>query len=118
MVWQKRYSAPGAPPGTLVPHPDLPTEVRITAIHYTAETYTEEQVTDLDTYLHARPAQGVLWLNVDGLGQVSILEQLGEHFHLHALSLEDVLNVSQRPKLEDYEGYQFLIMRMAIFQEA
>jgi magnesium transporter len=118
MVWQKRYSAPGAPPGTLVPHPDLPTEVRITAIHYTAETYTEEQVTDLDTYLHARPAQGVLWLNVDGLGQVSILEQLGEHFHLHALSLEDVLNVPQRPKLEDYEGYQFLIMRMAIFQEA
>jgi magnesium transporter len=56
-------------------------------------------------------------LNIDGLGDVSVLERLGQHFDLHALSLEDVLNIPQRPKLEDYEAYQFLVFRMAILEE-
>jgi hypothetical protein len=44
MVWQKRYSLPGASPGTLEPIPEASPEVRITAIHYTPEHYTEEDV--------------------------------------------------------------------------
>ena len=60
------------------------------------------------------PDHGVLWLNVDGLGDVQALEQLGTHFALHMLSLEDVLNIPQRPKFEDFDTYQFLIFRMAL----
>ena len=117
MVWQKRYSPPGASPGTLCPLPEAHPDVRMMAIHYSTECYAEEQVTDLDAYLKSMPSQGVLWLDVDGLGDISLLEKLGQHFGLHPLSLEDVLNIPQRPKLEDYETYHFLIMRMAIVQE-
>ncbi|GIX47262.1 MAG: magnesium transport protein CorA [Candidatus Tectimicrobiota bacterium] len=116
MVWRKRYSPPGTPPGTLRP-PEVPQPVRVTAIHYTAETYTEQEVADVDAFLKDVPRQGVLWLNVDGLGDVALLEKLGQHFGLHPLSLEDVLNVPQRPKLEDYEAYQFLVIRMAMVQD-
>jgi magnesium transporter len=58
----------------------------------------------------------VLWLNVEGLSDVSVLEKLGKHFGLHPLCLEDVINVPQRPKLEGYDDYDFLIFRMAMLQ--
>jgi magnesium transporter len=117
MVWQKHYSPPGASPGTLRPPPDALQAVRITAIHYTPEHYQEESITDVTAFLQSIPPTGVLWLNVYGLGDVSVLEQLGTHFGLHPLCLEDVMNVPQRPKLEDYDDYEFLIFRMAIPQE-
>jgi magnesium transporter len=117
MVWQKSYSPLGALPGTLKPPPSAQSDVQITAIHYTAEHYTEEQVTDLEVYLQAVPHEGILWLNVDGLGDVQVLEILGQHFDLHPLSLEDVLNIPQRPKLEDYETYQFLVIRIPGLRE-
>ena len=108
MVWQKNYGDPGASPGTLTPPPDAAAHVMVTAIHYTAEDYTETHVTDLQAYLQTAPRDGVLWFNVDGLGDVQLLETLGAHFGLHPLSLEDVLHIPQRAKIEDYEHYQFL----------
>jgi hypothetical protein len=42
-------------------------------MHYTAEDYTETQVTDLETYLQAAPSDGVFWFNVDGLGDIQVL---------------------------------------------
>ena len=104
MVWQKNYGDPGASPGTLAPLPDAAPHVVVTAIHYTAEEYTETQVTDLQAYLQQVPRDGVVWFNVDGLGDIHILEILGAHFGLHPLSLEDVLHIPQRAKLEDYDG--------------
>lgn len=113
MVWQKHYGAPGDAPGTLVP-PAAAAQAVVTAVHYTPEEYTEVEVRDLAAYLQRAPSEGVFWFNVDGLGDVSVLETLGTHFHLHPLSLEDVLHIPQRAKLEDYEHYQFLVFHMAL----
>jgi magnesium transporter len=118
MVWQKHYGAPGTAPGTLASPPDATPHVLVTAIHYTAEDYTETQVTDLETYLQTAPPDGVFWFNVDGLGNIQVLETLGTHFHLHPLSLEDVLHIPQRAKLEDYEHYQFLVFHMPLLDPA
>src|SRR5436305_14662414 len=87
MVWQKNYGDPGASPGTLAPLRDAAPHVVVTAIHYTAEEYTETQVTDLQAYLQQVPRDGVVWFNVDGLGDMHILEILGVQFGLHPLSL-------------------------------
>ena len=116
MVWQKNYGAPGTSPGTLAPPPEAASHVVVTAVHYTAEDYTETRVTDLQVYLQAVPRTGVLWFNVDGLGDIQILETLGAYFGLHPLSLEDVLHIPQRAKLEDYEHYQFLVWHMALVE--
>jgi magnesium transporter len=53
----------------------------------------------------------ITWINVDGLGDVGTLARLGEHFGLHPLALEDVLNVPQRPKVERYDKHMFVVMR-------
>jgi magnesium transporter len=54
----------------------------------------------------------VTWINIDGLGDSETFSQLGEIFGLHALALEDVVNVHQRPKFEAYEGTDFIVLRM------
>ena len=113
MVWQKQYSPPGAPPGTLRPSEDGQ-DVRITAMHFTATDYGELNVTDLESDLASLPQDEVLWVNVDGVANPSVIAQIGRRFDLHPLCLEDVMNLPQRSKIEDYDHYDFLIFRMAI----
>ena len=62
------------------------------------------------------------WINIDGLGDVELLRRLGEHFGLHPLALEDVLNTSHRPKIEEYhehylrDCYDHLIQIMDVIE--
>ena len=51
-------------------------------------------------------------MNVDGLGDVRVIQEIGELFGLHALALEDVLTLHQRPKAEYYDGHLFWVLRM------
>ncbi len=54
----------------------------------------------------------VTWINIDGLGDLSVLRILGERFNLHPLALEDVVDTSQRPKVEQYDDYLFIVTKM------
>ena len=60
----------------------------------------------------SNPATAVRWINVDGLGDIPTLQHIGTMFGLHPLALEDVVNLHQRPKLEAYDGYLFIVLRM------
>ena len=56
--------------------------------------------------------ESVTWLDVGGVHKMEILESFGKQFHLHPLLLEDMPNTDQRPKLDDYETYVFVVMKM------
>jgi len=65
---------------------------------------------------HPPPEQGgVVWIDVQGLGDEPLLRQLGERFGLHLLALEDLVNAPQRPKIEEYREQVLIITRMARF---
>lgn len=55
---------------------------------------------------------GVIWINVEGL-EPSAVERIGKAFGLHPLLFEDILNVEQRPKLESYDAYFYIALKMA-----
>ena len=55
--------------------------------------------------------QKVLWVNIDGLHDVSVIEAVGKLFDIHPLTLEDILHTEQRSKIEDFERYLFLVFR-------
>lgn len=101
---------PGAPPGTLVAAEAAP-PTRISVLTWTRATATFEEVPDAESALARVTPGAVTWINVDGLGDVGALTRLGEHFGLHALALEDVLNVPQRAKVERYDKHMFVVMR-------
>src|SRR5687768_3357871 len=100
MAGKKRYHdrkrhRPGTPPGTLIPTPDAPAPV-IHVIGYNPDGFFEA---DLDSAEKIRDYLGkwsVLWVNVDGLGDVATIRTIGEIFGLHSLALEDTINTHQR----------------------
>jgi magnesium transporter len=59
-------------------------------------------------------SNGLRWFNVEQPGS---LEQawLQEHFAFHALDLEDVLSRNQRPKIDEYPDYLFLVVHIPVF---
>jgi magnesium transporter len=65
--------------------------------------------------LENKPA--VKWINIDGVHQLDIIEQVGAHFGFHPLVLEDIANTDQRPKTEDYGDYVFVVLKMLQFDK-
>ncbi len=112
----RRSKKAGLPPGTLVYTGEQQVEsVRITIIDYDEQHVQERQVASTEECLPFRATPTVTWINVDGLHDVSVIENLGKAFDLHPLLLEDVLSTAQRPKFEDYEKHLFVVLRMLHF---
>src|SRR5262245_24162599 len=90
---------PGTPPGSLTA-PAAPTApVRLSVMSYDAASAAEPAARDVDEAIRLIRPGGVTWIDVEGLGDPTVLARLGERFGLHPLALEDALNVPQRPKV-------------------
>jgi magnesium transporter len=107
----RRRTPPGAPPGTMIASPAAP-KPRISVISYGADTLEENREIAPGDIGALRGKMPVLWIDVDGLGDVSVLQEIGKEFGLHNLALEDVVNLHQRPKVEDYNDHLFIVCRM------
>ena len=106
-----RQTPPCATPGSIVTHPDAPKPV-ITVMAYTSGDLLDETLDSVRGVKDLTEQYDVTWVNVDGLGDGGVLNQLGEMFGLHLLALEDVVNVHQRAKVDDYGQYLFIVARM------
>ena len=109
---RKRAKMAGLPPGSLI-YTGEKTHVpaRITVMEYDEQTFTEKELQAVTECQVKKGRPGVTWLSVEGISQVANLEKLGECFNLHPLVLEDILNIDQRPKIEDYEDYLFIVLK-------
>ncbi|MCG6116182.1 MAG: magnesium/cobalt transporter CorA, partial [Mesorhizobium sp.] len=85
---------------------------QIQVFSYGADSFAETGSADLSDLATSTPETAVRWINVDGLGDIPTLRKIGAKFGLHPLALEDVVNLHQRPKLEAYDGYLFIVLRM------
>jgi len=115
---EKRYHQPGMPPGTLTPLAGAIVPKGIHVIHYTPDAVEEVDLCTPSEVAPYKDRPGVTWVNVDGLGDVAVIRELGHLFNLHPLALEDVLNVPQRPKIDSYEDHLFLVTRMLEYNDA
>ena len=109
---QKRSRKAGLPPGTPVHIGERKSETtRLTLLHYNEQRAVEQEIKTVDEAQALRSSPGVSWINVTGLHDVEQLAQFGKAFGLHPLVLEDVLNTDQRPKLEDYGEYLYIVIK-------
>ncbi len=109
----------GLPPGTLVHIGDAPSgPVKMGVIHYDDHGITDYESTDLEVCLSSLQQPGMTWLNVAGLNELELVERIGEAQGLHPLVLEDIVNTSQRTKVEDYEDYIFVVVKMLEYNQA
>ncbi|WP_200892502.1 magnesium/cobalt transporter CorA [Aliterella atlantica] len=107
------HEQPGSMPGTLNIEAGAPPP-QIELIDYKDTDYAYEQIATPEDLIPHLDSESVSWVDVQGLGSEDILQRLGKVFDLHPLILEDIVNVPQRPKVEDYEDQLIIIARMVL----
>jgi magnesium transporter len=115
---KRRSKKKGLAPGTLVYVGEQKTnQVRTTLIDYDEKEFQEKEVKNIEECFPFKDKPSVTWINIDGLQDIEIIEKIGNHFGLHPLVLEDILNTGQRPKMEDFEKYIFIVVKMIYYDE-
>ena len=112
-MFRLRKPIPGESPGTLRLREEVVRrQPAITLIEYDRTHLEERVIEDRQELLSHLDNQHVTWINIDGLGDIEVLRVLGSQFNLHPLALEDVLDTTQRPKVEQYDNYLFIVVHM------
>ncbi len=78
-----------------------------------ASSATEPQTPNVEQI----DAAGLRWVNIEHPGALE-RAWLEEHFDFHALDLEDVLSRNQRPKIDVYDEYLFIVLHFPVFDRA
>ena len=109
----KRSKKSGLPPGTLVHIGEKKRDkVRITILDYNETQLEEKEVKTIEECFPFKDKTTTTWINIEGLHEIDIIEKIGNHFNLHPLLLEDIVNTEQRPKMEDYGEHIFIVLKM------
>ncbi len=107
----------GLPPGSMVHVGERRTQsVQISLFHYDEANVLEKEVQSVEECFPHLGQGGVTWINIAGVHDPSIVQALGEHVGLHPLVMEDIVNTEQRPKMEDYGQYIYVVIKMLQWQ--
>jgi magnesium transporter len=114
----KRSRKTGLPPGSLV-HIGLEREekTRITVLDYDEANVEEREIQSVDELASYCGKPTVTWIDVVGIHEPKVIEQIGCQFHIHPLLMEDIMNTTQRPKIDDLGKYICLILKLITFDE-
>ncbi|KAF5412958.1 MAG: Cobalt/magnesium transport protein CorA [Candidatus Methanocomedens sp.] len=118
-LFKKVSKKVGLPPGALVHVGDEKTEeIRITIITYDEGQFQEKEVKTVEECFPVKDKPIVTWINIDGIHQVDIIEKMGKHFDLHPLILEDIMHAGQRPKVQVFNHFIYVVLKMFMFDES
>ncbi len=113
-IFRRQTRTVGLPPGSLVHVGAKRLEkTRITVFDFNARKFQEKVVKKVEEAFPFRDTTTVTWINVDGVHESDIIRKIGEHFRIHPLVLEDIMDTGQRPKMEDFGSYIYFVVRMA-----
>jgi magnesium transporter len=116
---RSRRPTPGSSPGVFIVSAESPKPV-VRVMDYAPNHFAEKTLAsprDVVEYLQDATSS-VTWVDVQGLGDRSVLEELASIFGVHRLALADVVNTPQRPKLETFDNHLFMITRMAMLTKS
>ncbi len=109
--------AVNTPPGSLIHVGEKRVDkVKITYTKYNSEEFKRREIDNLYEFINDKDNK-VKWLDVIGLHDTDLINQICKSLKVHPLVMEDILNTSQNPKLEDYDDYMFLNTKLMYFNE-
>jgi len=114
MAKTKKYSKKlGQIPGSIIYTGEKSNrKLFIEAFGYNSNNCVEKDLSDVEEALEFINSESITWINLNGLNHVKDIEKLGNLFNLHPLVLEDIVNISQRPKIDEYADYLFVVLKM------
>ena len=102
----------GLPAGTLI-HigKKHASECKISVTHYNADSLITHEIKSIKELKDFHTAEMITWINVDGLSNTTIVADIGQELNIHPLVLEDILSTHQRPKMEEYDNFLYLVIK-------
>jgi magnesium transporter len=115
---KKTSKKAGLPPGALFHIGERRQAItRVTVMDYDGDRLDETTPGDVEAVFPLRDAPATSWINVDGVHDMTVIEKLGQHFLIHPLTLEDTVNTAQRPKLEEFDDYLYMALKMLTWDD-
>lgn len=115
-IFKKRTKAPGLAPGILEFVGEKKVDKPIIHLfEYNERNLIEKDIDDLQELSGRNKTDSVTWVNVRGIHDEKVIEQLGNIFDVHPLAMEDLMNTSQRPKIDEYQDHVFIVMKVFFF---
>ena len=101
---------------TIIPERNEIIESKISLIEFSNQDFEFQKLKNIeDCYKHLHNEK-VSWINIDGIKKTEV-EKICNYFGVHPLIVEDVLSISQRPKMDDINGLVFCVLNMLYFDE-
>jgi magnesium transporter len=108
----------GLPPGSLIHVGEIKTENPvISTVNYGPDFFEARTDLNVEETTKFKETPIVCWINLSGIHDITILKQIGQSFDIHPLALEDILNTQHRPKLEEFDDYCLIILKMLTFND-
>ena len=106
----------GQIPGTLVyTGKKSDKDFHVECFDYTKDSIEESILLNIEEASNYKETDSVTWINVDGLKHTDKIENIGKQYDLHPLVLEDIVNTTQRPKIDEYDDYLFVVLKMLYY---
>ncbi|MFC1558215.1 magnesium/cobalt transporter CorA [candidate division KSB1 bacterium] len=113
MIFKKYSKKAGLPPGSMVYVGERKVDkVKITVNDYDKDNVETKELESVEEAFPFKETSTVTWLNIDGLHEIDALSKIGKYYDIHSLVMEDILNTQQRPKVEIFDDYIFVVMKM------
>lgn len=108
----------GLPPGSLTYTGESSTQTpQITYFEYNDDTFHEKQCAAPEDLAITNDKSIMQWFHIEGSHDVALIDQIGRCFTIHPLVLEDLVNTSQRPKIEEYDNCLYIVIRLLSFND-
>jgi magnesium transporter len=101
---------------TVIPQREEAKEVVVSAFDYNDSSLEEKKFSCVEEAFGYKTSNRISWINIDGLRK-SDVESVSNHYGIHALLIEDILSINQRPKMDEVEGVLFCLLNMLYYNE-
>lgn len=108
----------GLPPGSLLytgKQPSGPSTIHI--FDYNGESLEEKEIEQPEDIFPYKDKDTTTWINIDGVHNVEVVEKICKHYNIHPLTIEDILNIEQRPKIEEGEDFIYVVLKMMDYDD-
>lgn len=93
------------------------TPIQIELIEYNQTHLEKKFVSSIHDCKDSLNNQYTSWVNIDGVHDIKLIEELSQTFKIHPLIAEDILNTDQRPKVEINNDYIYIVLKMISYDE-
>lgn len=111
----KHHKKIGQVPGTLIYTGDKTNNLTIEVFDFNTDKLEEKDLAQIEDVFAYKSTDSITWININGLNHITEIDKIGKHYNLHPLILEDIVNIGQRPKIDEYENYIFVVLKMLYY---